>query len=56
MTNWGAKLGRAAAALVALPMGLLLAFLALSEPQAIRSVRDIIFDTFQRNALRTFDP
>ena len=56
MTNWGAKLGRAAAALVALPMGLLLAFLALSEPQAIRSVRDIIFDTFQRNAPRTFDP
>ena len=56
MTNWGAYLGRAAAALVALPMGLVLAFLALSEPQPVRSVRDIIFDTFQRKAPRAFNP
>ncbi|MCA0424152.1 MAG: adenylate/guanylate cyclase domain-containing protein [Proteobacteria bacterium] len=56
MKGIGAKLGKAAAALVALPMGLLLAMLALAEPQPVRSMRDIIFDSFQRWSPRAFDP
>lgn len=56
MQRLGAKIGKAAAALVALPMGLLLASLALGQPQAIKSIRDIIFDTFQRKAPRAFNP
>ncbi|HRJ69506.1 MAG TPA: adenylate/guanylate cyclase domain-containing protein [Beijerinckiaceae bacterium] len=55
MTRLGKRLGRTLASLVALPIGLLIAFLAYLEPQAVRSLRDIVFDTYQRQWPRAFN-
>lgn len=56
MRRFGRRLSKAAAALIALSIGGVLAAVSLAEPVPVKAIRNILFDAYLRASPRAFNP